>query len=78
MKTSGNNKTMTDMKRADYQPPMILRELALVPDAVLLAESENKKTAVRTMGHEVENFSLDDSGADHTFASPDWNDFNWQ
>lgn len=63
------------MKKRIYQPPAIKRVVAVCPESPLLAESVAATTTVRTMGHEVEEFTIGPAPEDHTFDAPDWGVF---
>ena len=64
------------MNRRSYLPPAIRRVYALRPHSSVLAASVSDTTTVRTMGHEVESYTIGPGNGDHTFEAPDWGS-NW-
>ena len=65
------------MKKRSYQPPAVLRLVLLESESALLAQSISETTSVKTMGHEVENFTIGSGDAGNTFEAPGWENFSW-
>lgn len=59
-----------------YMTPVVRRVVQLEPQSTLLSGSVVDTMSVHTMGHEVQNYTIDGSG-EYTFETPSWGGFDW-